>query len=142
MAQEQKHLVRPAEPLINNAQATPKVTQALTNRPFPSRACIWQSGLLAETRNPDAISVDCNAPCDTVSTGSTYSGCYDLLIAHLSRPIGSGSVERAHKVVVEPGLKGAGRHWAPDHVNPMVAGRTAVCSDHCNEVGFDNHFHL
>ena len=44
-------------------------------------------------------------------------------------PIGSGSVESAHKVVVEPRLKGAGMHWAPDHVNPMVALRTLLCND-------------
>lgn len=44
-------------------------------------------------------------------------------------PIGSGAVESAHKVVVEPRLKGAGMHWTPDHVNPMVALRTLVCND-------------
>jgi hypothetical protein len=26
-------------------------------------------------------------------------------------------------------LKGAGMHWAPDHVNPMVALRTLLCND-------------
>lgn len=48
-------------------------------------------------------------------------------------PIGSGTVESAHKVVVEPRLKGAGMHWAPDHVNPMVALRTSVCNDRWQE---------
>jgi hypothetical protein len=38
-------------------------------------------------------------------------------------------VESAHKVVVEPRLKGAGMHWVPDHVNPMVALRTLLCND-------------
>jgi hypothetical protein len=44
-------------------------------------------------------------------------------------PIGSGAVESANKLVVEARLKGAGMHWAPDHVNPMVALRTVACSD-------------
>ena len=36
-------------------------------------------------------------------------------------PIGSGAVESANKLVVETRLKGAGMHWAPEHVNPLVA---------------------
>jgi hypothetical protein len=44
-------------------------------------------------------------------------------------PIGSGSVESANQVLVEARLKGAGRRWAPDSVNPMVALRTVACSD-------------
>ena len=43
-------------------------------------------------------------------------------------PIGSGAVESANKLVVEARLKGSGMHWAREHVNPMVALRTAVCS--------------
>jgi hypothetical protein len=48
-------------------------------------------------------------------------------------PIGSGSVESGHKVVVEPRLKGAGMRWAPDHVNPMVALRNLLCNDRWQE---------
>lgn len=48
-------------------------------------------------------------------------------------PIGSGSVERANKLVVEDRLKGAGRPWAPQHVDPMLALRTIVCSDRWDE---------
>jgi len=48
-------------------------------------------------------------------------------------PIGSGAVESANKLVVEARLKGAGMHWAPEHVNPMVALRTIVCSDRWDE---------
>jgi hypothetical protein len=44
-------------------------------------------------------------------------------------PIGSGMVESANKVVVQARLKGAGMHWAPAHVNPMLALRTSVCND-------------
>ena len=49
-------------------------------------------------------------------------------------PIGSGAVESANKLVVEARLKGSGMHWARDHVNPMVALRTVVCSDRWGEV--------
>jgi len=44
-------------------------------------------------------------------------------------PIGSGSVESANKLVVEARLKGAGMHWAPAHVDPLLALRNAVCND-------------
>jgi hypothetical protein len=44
-------------------------------------------------------------------------------------PIGSGLVEGANKVVVEDRLKGSGMHWAPEHVDPLLALRTIVCSD-------------
>lgn len=48
-------------------------------------------------------------------------------------PIGSGAVESGNKLVVEARLKGAGMHWAPAHVNPMVALRTVACSDRWEE---------
>jgi hypothetical protein len=48
-------------------------------------------------------------------------------------PIGSGMVESANKVVVQARLKGAGMHWEPIHVNPMLALRTAVCSERWDE---------
>jgi hypothetical protein len=48
-------------------------------------------------------------------------------------PIGSGSVESANKRVVERRLKGAGRHWARVHVNPMVALCAMACSDRWRE---------
>jgi hypothetical protein len=47
----------------------------------------------------------------------------------LGLPIASGAVESANKAVVEARLKGAGMHWAPAHVDPMVALRTVVCND-------------
>ncbi len=49
--------------------------------------------------------------------------------AQAGYPIGSGAVESGNKLVVEARLKGAGMHWAPEHVNPMVALRTVACSD-------------
>lgn len=48
-------------------------------------------------------------------------------------PIGSGLVEGANKVVVEDRLKGSGMHWAPTHVDPMLALRTVVCADRWDE---------
>jgi hypothetical protein len=44
-------------------------------------------------------------------------------------PIGDGAVESANKLLVEARLKGAGMHWAREHVNPLVALRTLVYSD-------------
>lgn len=43
-------------------------------------------------------------------------------------PIGSGAVESANKLVVEARLKRAGMHWAPHHVDPMLALHGAHCS--------------
>ncbi len=47
----------------------------------------------------------------------------------LGLPIGSGTVESANKLVVEERLKGPGMHWAPAHVNPLVALRNLACND-------------
>jgi len=44
-------------------------------------------------------------------------------------PIGSGIVESANKLVVEARLKGAGKHWAPTNVNPMLSLRCANASN-------------
>jgi hypothetical protein len=48
-------------------------------------------------------------------------------------PIGSGAVESGNKLVVEARLKGAGMHWAREHVNPMLGLRNAACSDRWDE---------
>ena len=47
----------------------------------------------------------------------------------LGYPIGSGLIESANKLVVEARLKGSGMHWAPEHVNPLLALRTIACAD-------------
>lgn len=57
-------------------------------------------------------------------------------------PIGSGMVESANKVVVQARLKGAGMHWAPAHVNPMLALRTSVCNDRWTQAWRDGEQHL
>src|SRR5947208_9765470 len=48
-------------------------------------------------------------------------------------PIGSGMVESANKVVVQARLKGAGMHWEPAHVNPMLALRNALRNERWEE---------
>jgi hypothetical protein len=58
---------------------------------------------------------------------------YAVYEAH-GYPIGSGIIESANKLVVEARLKGSGMHWARGHVNPMLALRSALCSDRWDEV--------
>ena len=48
-------------------------------------------------------------------------------------PIGDGAVESANKLVVEARLKGSGMHWAPVHVDPMLALRNIACNDRWEE---------
>ena len=47
----------------------------------------------------------------------------------LGRPIGSGVVESANKLLVEERLKGAWMHWARRHVTPLLALRTVAFND-------------
>ena len=42
-------------------------------------------------------------------------------------------VESANKVVVQAHLKGAGMHWQPRHVNPMLTLRSAIQSERWEE---------
>lgn len=48
-------------------------------------------------------------------------------------PIGSGMVESGNKLVMQARLKGAGMHWKPENVNPMLALRMAVCNQRWEE---------
>ena len=48
-------------------------------------------------------------------------------------PIGSGIVESGNKLVVEARMKGAGMHWAPENVDPLVALRSVACADRWEE---------
>lgn len=52
-------------------------------------------------------------------------------------PIGSGSVESAHKQVVQRRMKQAGMRWAPHHVNPILALRDLLCNGRWSG-GWDN----
>lgn len=49
-------------------------------------------------------------------------------------PIGSGMVECGNKIVLQARLKGAGMHWEPDNVNPMLALRTSLCNERWAEM--------
>lgn len=56
--------------------------------------------------------------------------------AHFRRrdlPIGSGSVESGHKVVVQRRMKGAGMRWAEQHLDPMLALRNLLCNGRWEE---------
>lgn len=48
-------------------------------------------------------------------------------------PIGSGSVESAHILVVQSRMKQAGMRWAPSHVNSLLAMRNLACNDRWRE---------
>jgi hypothetical protein len=48
-------------------------------------------------------------------------------------PLGSGMVESANKLVVEERLKGSGKHWEEQNVNPMLALRNAWCNERWEE---------
>jgi hypothetical protein len=48
-------------------------------------------------------------------------------------PIGSGIVESGHKVVIGARFKGAGQHWAPAHLNPLLVLRTTSCNGRWDE---------
>jgi hypothetical protein len=54
-------------------------------------------------------------------------------------PIGSGSVESSHKLVMQARLKGPGMHWRPEHVNPMLALRLALLNGRWSESWQEQH---
>ncbi len=51
--------------------------------------------------------------------------------AHL--PIGSGSGEAAHKVIIECRMKQAGMRWAEPNINRLATLRNLVCNDRWDE---------
>jgi len=53
-------------------------------------------------------------------------------------PIGSGMVESGNKLVMQARLKGAGMHWKPEQVNPMLALRMNLCNDRWKEAWSDS----
>jgi len=48
-------------------------------------------------------------------------------------PIGSGSVESGHKVVMQSRMKQAGMSWQVAHIDPMLALRCLICNDRWDE---------
>lgn len=72
-------------------------------------------------------------------TASRYLGqrTEQIRYAHFQEqglPIGSGIVESAGKLVVEARLKGTGMHWAPQHLNPLLALRSRLCSEQWGQI--------
>ena len=79
-----------------------------------------------------AVTADTIATCLAYFEKRQAQLCY-AAFQQQGYPIGSGIVESANTLVVEARLKGAGMHWAPEHVNPMVALRTVVCASRWDE---------
>ena len=115
------------------------------------RAAAWAAGQRRELGQGDPAAVlaalrvlPVAAAADPVAATAAQGAVLGYLEPRLSQlhyaafrarglPIGSGAVESANKVVVEARLKGSGRRWATDHVTPMVALRSAVCSGRWDE---------
>ena len=93
---------------------------------------------LRDDLTPQAGDPTTQATLATITTSLHYLEARRQQIAYAAfraagYPIGSGSVESAHTVVVASRLKGAGMHWARQHVDPMLALRNAVCNDRWDE---------
>ena len=89
---------------------------------------------LRDDLTPQAGDPATQATLATVTTSLHYLEARREQIAYAAfraagYPIGSGSVESAHTVVVAARLKEAGMHRAPAHVDPMLALRNALCND-------------
>jgi hypothetical protein len=74
--------------------------------------------------------VDDEAARETVSTSLAYLAKRYEQIHYASfrargYPIGSGIVESANKLLMEARLKGAGMHWVPTSIDPLLALRSA-----------------
>ena len=54
-------------------------------------------------------------------------------------PMGSGSVERSHQLVVQARLKGPGMPWKPEHINPMLALRLSLLNERWEEAWQEQH---
>lgn len=108
-------------------------------------AC-WLASQLHELKHqgPAALLAELGRRCASFPLNEHMSQQYAYLLKREERmhypqyqqdtwPIGSGIVESGNKVVMQARLKGAGMHWAPSHVNPMLALRTAACNERWDE---------
>jgi hypothetical protein len=106
----------------------------------------WLTTQLHELKHhgPAAVLAEVSRLCVTLPLNESMRQQYGYLLKREERmqypqyqqdgwPIGSGIVESGNKVVMQARLKGAGMHWAPAHVNPMLALRTAACNDRWQE---------
>ena len=106
----------------------------------------WLASQLHELKHqgPAGVLADLGRLCAQVPLNESMRQQYAYLLKREERmqypqyqqdgwPIGSGIVESGNKVVMQARLKGAGMHWAPVHVNPLLALRTAACNDRWEE---------
>jgi len=106
----------------------------------------WLTTQLHELKHhgPAAVLAEVSRLCATLPLNESMRQQYGYLLKREERmqyaqyqqdgwPIGSGIVESGNKVVMQARLKGAGMHWAPAHVNPMLALRTAECNERWDE---------
>ncbi len=76
---------------------------------------------------------DDSAAAETIEVAFHYLNRRQTMIdyPHFRRcgyPVGSGSVESAHKVVMQRRMKQAGMRWRAENVNPMLALRLLSCN--------------
>ena len=114
--------------------------EALGTATSASKAWLSQHAHALKHDGPDPVLTALRA----LPAGEHRDAALDYLVPRLPQlqyptfraagyPIGSGIVESANKVVVEDRLKGSGMHWAPQHVDPLLALRTIVCTDRWDE---------
>lgn len=112
----------------------------------PEQASAWLATQLHTLKHegPEAVLAELRRVCDHAPLVQEMHKQLAYLLKRTDRmqyplyqqegwPIGSGIVESGNKVVMQARLKGAGMHWAPAHVNPMLALRTAACNDRWDE---------
>lgn len=94
------------------------------------------SEIIAEVEHLRQLALASNDPAKLAVVEGTLTYLTErremLRYAHfreLGYPIGSGATESANKVVVVARLKGAGMHWAEEHLNPMLALRNLSCNE-------------
>ena len=83
------------------------------------------------TARPDA---EGRAPAEQLAREVAYFTTRAAQLAYPSfraagYPLGSGLVESGQKVVIGPRFKGAGHHWASQHLNPLLVLRCASCNE-------------
>lgn len=112
----------------------------------PEQASAWLTTQLHTLKHegPEAVLAELSRLCDHAPLAEEMHKQLAYLLKRTDRmqyplyqqegwPLGSGMVESGNKVVMQARLKGAGMHWAPTHVNPMLALRTAACNDRWEE---------
>lgn len=99
----------------------------------------WRHALRAGRWDDVLAALDQLPPSPERDAARRYLGNRTGMLAYdrcdaMGWPVGSGAVESANKLVVEARMKGAGRHWCPESVNPMVSLRAVLASDRWDAV--------